>query len=62
MPQKSIRQALSEALRQEMRRDATVAVGGGEMLAGASMRRAELHQDDLRVIAGSRGQASVARQ
>ena len=35
MPQKSIRQALNEALRPEMRRAATLAVSSGKRLAGA---------------------------
>jgi pyruvate/2-oxoglutarate/acetoin dehydrogenase E1 component len=35
MPQKSIRQALNEALAQEMRRDATVIVIGEDVAGGA---------------------------
>src|SRR5512146_3462245 len=36
MPQKSIRQALNEALRQEMRRDPTVIVIGEDVAGGAA--------------------------
>src|SRR3954468_3036315 len=36
MPQKSIRQALNEALRQEMRRDPTIIVIGEDVAGGAS--------------------------
>ena len=35
MPQKSIRQALNEALRQEMRRDPTIVVIGEDVAGGA---------------------------
>ena len=36
MPQKSIRQALNEALRQEMRRDPTIIVIGEDVAGGAA--------------------------
>ena len=42
-----------------MRRDPMIAVG--EMLARASMQRAELYDDDHRMMAGGSGQTSVAR-
>ena len=52
MPQKSIRQALNEALRQEMRRDPTIIVIGEDVAGGAASegaarrlwRRARGHQ------------------
>jgi pyruvate/2-oxoglutarate/acetoin dehydrogenase E1 component len=39
MPQKSIRRALNEALRQEMRRDLTVIVIGEDIADGAASSR-----------------------
>ena len=39
MPQKPIRQALNEALRQEMRRDLTVIVIGEDAAGGAASSR-----------------------
>jgi hypothetical protein len=59
MPQKSIRQALNEALAQEMRRDPTVVVIGEDVAGSAAtegQRVARLH--DLVVELGMGSQAT----
>src|SRR5260370_8624585 len=62
MPQKSIRQALNEALRQEMRRDPTVIVIGEDVAGGAASEgQRDAYGGVLAVTKGLFGEFGEAR-
>src|SRR5205809_8134325 len=62
MPQKSIRQALNEALRQEMRRDPRIVVIGEDVAGGAgSQGQRDAHGGVLGVTKGLFGEFGEAR-